>query len=95
MPAAYAENNLTCAMTMRSAQPSSMPVASKVPSRTDTRGSLTDLENTLRMPSLGSTARSSLIDVAQSGCASNARVKMPVPARSLKQDALVSYRGAG
>lgn len=57
-----------------------MPVVSNVPSRTDTRGSVTALLNTLRMPALGSTARSSFMADDQSGLASNARVKMPVPA---------------
>ena len=56
-----------------------MPVVSNVPSRTDTRGSVTALLNTLRMPALGSTARSSFMADDQSGFASNARVKMPVP----------------
>ena len=48
----------TWAMTIKSAQPSSIPVASNVPSRTETRGSVVALEKTSRMPALGSTARS-------------------------------------
>ena len=70
-------------MMMTSAHPSSMAVVSNVPPRTDTRGSETVFEKTSRMPSLGSTARSSFMESVQSGCASSARVKIPVPAPSL------------
>ena len=66
-------------MTTRSAHPSAAPVLSNVPSTTVTRLSGTVFENCSRMPALGSTARSSLTLPAQSGCASRARVKMPVP----------------
>ena len=69
----------TCATTTKSAHPSSTPVLSNVPSATVTRGSVIVFENCSRMPSLGSTARSSLIADDQSGCVSSARVKMPVP----------------
>ena len=66
-------------MTMRSAHPSSTPVVSKVPGWTDTRGSVVALANTSRMPALGSRARSSFTELAQSGCARRARVNKPVP----------------
>lgn len=73
----------TCATTTRSAQPSGTPVVSNVPSATLTRLSATVLANCARMPSTGSTARSSASASFQSGCASSARVKMPVPEPTL------------
>src|SRR5687768_9697245 len=67
-------------MITTSAHPSRKPVCSNVPSCTVTLLFLTVLEKTALIPALGSTAFSSLISAAHSGCASNARVKSPVPA---------------
>ena len=65
---------------MTSAQPSSTFVVSNVPSMHVTRSSTVVLLNCARMPSLGSIARNCATASFQSGCASSARVKMPVPA---------------
>lgn len=73
---------------MRLHHPTGIPVLSKVPSDTDTRAwaSRTVLENTARIPSLGSTALNSPRAEDHSGVASNARVNMPVPDPILEEE---------
>ena len=77
-------------MMITSAQPSDNGVFSKVPSYNVTRLSSTVLANTSRIPALGSTALIWLISKAQSGWASNARVKIPVPAPILEASQPIS-----